>query len=85
MAFSPDGRRALSGSGDIRKGGFLWLKYTPVDCTMRLWDIETGVQLHCFEGHTTNVASVAFAPDGRHLVSGDVDGRSRVWRLTPPR
>ena len=35
MAFSRDGRRVLSGSGDG---------------TLRLWDVETGRELHCFKG-----------------------------------
>src|SRR5262245_59121153 len=30
-------------------------------------------------GHDASVVSVAFSPDGKHLVSGDKDGRLIVW------
>ena len=54
IAFSPDSRQALSGSGG----------------TLRLWDVASGRCLRSFEGHTWNVTSVAFSPDGRHALSG---------------
>ena len=47
-AFSPDGKRALSGIQDK---------------TVRLWDVETGRCLRVFEGHTSGVGSVAWSAD----------------------
>jgi hypothetical protein len=49
------------------------------DRTARLWEADTGKQLHVFEGHTHWVKSVAFAPDGRRLLTGDEDGVVRLW------
>jgi WD40 repeat protein len=50
------------------------------DCTLRVWDAETkvahGVAL---AGHTAHVHSVAFSPDGRHIVSGSSDKTICVW------
>jgi WD40 repeat protein len=66
VAFSPDGRRALSGSQDRN---------------VRLWDVETGKELRCFTGHTQEVWSVAFSPDGRRALSGSQDNTLRLWAL----
>jgi WD40 repeat protein len=64
VAFSPDGRRLLSGSDDG---------------TLRLWDAESGQEIHAFAGHQDWVWSVAFSPDGRRLLSGGRDQTLRLW------
>ncbi|MCH8838447.1 MAG: hypothetical protein IIA60_11740, partial [Candidatus Marinimicrobia bacterium] len=58
VAFSPDGRRALSGSGDN---------------TLKLWETASGRLVQTFKGHTNWVSSVAFSPDGRQALSGSGD------------
>ena len=56
MAFSPDGKRIVSGSGDN---------------TVRLWDADTGQPVgQPLTGHTGAVFSVAFSPDGKRIASG---------------
>ncbi len=59
VAFSPDGRYALSGSDDD---------------TVKLWEVNSGEEIRTFEGHTKGdiflVSSVAFSPDGRYALSG---------------
>jgi WD40 repeat protein len=67
VAFSPDGKRLVSGS------------FRP-DNTVRVWDIETGKELCKYEGHTAPVVSVAFFPDGKRIASASVDGTARTWR-----
>ena len=65
VAFSPDGRRIVSGSGDK---------------TIRVWDAETGEEVvGPLKGHSDWVMSVAFSPDGRRIVSGSDDKTIRVW------
>jgi WD40 repeat protein len=50
VAFSPDGRQVVSGSGDE---------------TVRLWDAITGALLQTLKGHSGGLSSVAFSPDGK--------------------
>ena len=50
-----------------------------LDGTARLWDAQTGRQLRRFEGHTEEVYSVAFSPDGRQVLTGSRDGTARLW------
>jgi WD40 repeat protein len=64
VAFSPDGRRILSGS---------------MDGSIRLWKLENGQEMRRFEGHAGAVRSVSFSPDGRCVLSGGYDGTARVW------
>jgi WD40 repeat protein/tRNA A-37 threonylcarbamoyl transferase component Bud32 len=60
VAFSPDGRRLLSGSGDIR-----WRRGQT-----RLWDARTGKPLGPAAAHRYMVMSVAFSPDGSRFATG---------------
>ena len=47
---------------------------------MRVWDAKTGeVAAGPFEEHTGEVNSVAFSPDGKHIVSGSSDMTVRIW------
>ncbi|KIK33562.1 hypothetical protein CY34DRAFT_28988, partial [Suillus luteus UH-Slu-Lm8-n1] len=65
VAFSPDGRRIVSGS---------W------DKTVRVWDAKTGEALGSpLQGHADWIRSVAISPDGKRIVSGSDDMTIRVW------
>ena len=64
VAFSPDGKWALSGSEDN---------------TVRLWDCQTGQELRSFLGHSSFVNSVAFSPDGKWALSGSYDKTVLLW------
>ena len=64
MAFSPKGNAIVSGAWD--RG-------------ICLWRTSDGDFLRALEGHTRDVISVAFSPDG-YVVSGAWDKGIRLWR-----
>ncbi len=61
-----DGRRAVSAS---------W------DRTLKVWDLEQGLELRTMHGHSDRVNAVAVTPDGRRAVSASDDRTLRVWDL----
>jgi WD40 repeat protein len=63
VAFTPDGRGALSGD----------------DRTLQLWDVATGRVVRTFKGHSAAVNSVAFSPDGLSVLSGSDDNTIKLW------
>jgi WD40 repeat protein len=68
VAFSPDGKLIASASG-----------FPFGDNTARLWNRNTGEQLHVLEDHSVPVLLAAFSPDGSRLLTGDVNGRFILW------
>ena len=72
IAFSPDGRRIITGS---------------IDRTAKVWDSRTGNQILTLQGHRSGVTSVAFsARDGKpyRVLTGSADNTARIWLATPP-
>jgi WD40 repeat protein len=77
VAVSPDGRLALSASGN--SNGFQPADPPWSDCSVRLWDLTTGRELwRRQESHYTRWG-VAFTPDGRLAVAGSYDRTVRVY------
>jgi tetratricopeptide (TPR) repeat protein len=64
VAFSPDGKVALTGSSDQ---------------TARLWNARTGEPIGPPLMHQGGVWSVAFSPDGRWILTGAFGDASRLW------
>ena len=61
VAFSPDGRKILTGSDDR---------------TARVWDAATGQQLLTMN-HAGRITCAAFSPDGKRIVTASLDKTAR--------
>jgi WD40 repeat protein len=84
VAFSPDGKKALSAGGypKVKDGG----KVEYEDCAVHVWDVAKMQELSRFNGHTSEVKYVTFLPDGRHVLSValGVNASVSVWEATNP-
>jgi WD40 repeat protein/serine/threonine protein kinase/tetratricopeptide (TPR) repeat protein len=49
------------------------------DGTIKLWDLQTRVELTSVPGHSAAVHALALSADGRTLASGGDDGLAKVW------
>ena len=41
--------------------------------------LESGIETQGFSGHIDAVASVAFSPDGKYVLTGSNDHTARLW------
>jgi len=51
----------------------------PRDCTVKIWDANSGECLQTLMGHSDFVHSVAFLPHSSRLASASSDGTVRIW------
>jgi WD40 repeat protein len=59
-------------------------KFTPIDCTLRLWDLRNRAERKSFHGHGAAIAAGVISPDGRFILSGGgsiapVEGKMQVF------
>ncbi len=72
VAFSPDGKRVATASGDPGARRF------SREPGARLWDAGTGKLLHTLK-HDRAVLTVAFSSDSKKLLTGGWDRCARLW------
>ncbi|KAH8202864.1 hypothetical protein TruAng_002917 [Truncatella angustata] len=66
VAFSSDGQRVASGSGDRK---------------VKIWD-ATGDCIQTLEGHDGSIYSVTFSSDGQRMATGSDDKMVKIWDAT---
>lgn len=67
--------RAIAAHGDTLISG-------SYDCSVRVWKISTGEQLHRLQGHTQKVYSVVLDHARQRCISGSMDNLVKVWDLS---
>lgn len=75
VEFSPNGKLlAYVGGSEFEQGGNL--RRT---AKVMLWDVAAGKLRGDLPGHTSQVTSVAFSPDGSLFATGSADNTIRLW------
>ncbi|MDA1013764.1 MAG: PDZ domain-containing protein [Planctomycetota bacterium] len=83
VAFSPDGKQ-------IAAGTFGASSELPDAALFSVWEIGSGKQILSAKMHEKisvtdnpcNVRAVIFHPDGKHVLTGSLDNKLRVWELS---
>ncbi|MEO9966464.1 MAG: caspase family protein [Reichenbachiella sp.] len=64
VKYAPDGKSVYSASDDK---------------SIKMWDVNTGIDINNFNGHTAEVKCMELSENGELLASGDMDGKIFVW------
>lgn len=65
--FTQDGQRLLSAVDDGQ---------------IRMWDVDSGKELHRFVGHNGSIHQLSLSRDAKRFVSSSADGSVKVWDLS---
>ncbi len=66
IALAPDGR---------------WLASGGADSVVKIWDIESGLELRALSGHAGWIKSLAISDNGEWIASGSNDRTIRIWNV----
>jgi eukaryotic-like serine/threonine-protein kinase len=83
VAFSPDGRRLVSGSGKFHFGSLPPEGSTPETGEIKIWDLNTGQEVFAISEQNGAVLWVGFSPCGRRLANTNEHGPLIIRDGTP--
>jgi WD40 repeat protein len=66
VVVTPDGKQLISGSAD----GII-----------KVWNLQTGIELFTLKGHTQAVTGLTVTPNNKLLVSASLDKTLKIWEL----
>jgi WD40 repeat protein/serine/threonine protein kinase len=72
VAFSPNGKYLAASEGGKREAGTEKQRVT-------VWDVNSHRLAGTLTGHTYDIRTVLFSPDGKVLITGSEDGTIRFW------
>ena len=52
---------------------------TKLDCNIKLWDVQEGLEMRTFEGHKNAVYCIQVSGDGNSCVSVGMDKSLKLW------
>jgi WD40 repeat protein len=75
VAWSPDGKRIASASGNLFLGG---------EHSVQVWDASAGKHILIYKGHASQVSTVAWSPDGKRIASASAgpEKNVQIWDAT---
>lgn len=75
LVFSPDGKIIATGGCECESEDD-----SSEPGTIELWNLDTTEKICPLLGHSSEVYSVTFSPDGKTLVSGSDDSTVKIWQ-----
>jgi WD40 repeat protein len=78
VAFSPDSRQCAVGGATADP------RSLAVAARVHVIDLETGLPVQVYEGHSKLVRSVTFSPDGGRIATTSWDGKAKIWPVPAP-
>jgi len=66
VAFSPDGKFAVTGSADK---------------SIKLWEVATGREIRSYLGNSGDITFLTFSQTGKHLASIDLNYSLKIWEV----